>query len=58
MQNELNDESSVDEVVEKVLYSSKIVNFKQDFFINMEQTRLLMINWDAYEKFLLIFIKE
>ena len=33
IQNKLNNESSIDDVVEKVLYSSKIVNFKQDYFI-------------------------
>lgn len=59
IKNELNDESSVDEVVEKVLYSSKIVNFKQDFFINMGARQdYSMINWNAYEKFFRQFLSK
>ena len=59
MQNELNDESSVDEVVETVLYKSKIVNFKQDFFINMGARQdYSMINWKSYEEFFRQFLSK
>ena len=52
IQSKLNNESSIDDVVEKVLYSSKIVNFKQDNFINMGTRQdYSMINWKLYEKF-------
>ena len=59
IKNELNFESNVDEVVEKVLYSSKLVNFKQDFFINMGARQdYSMINWDSYEEFFRQFLSK
>ena len=58
IENELNENSSIEEVVQKVLYSSKILNFRDDFYMNKGAKQdYSMINWSEFENHFGIFYR-